>query len=295
MRNPLCLPWARMARCLAVPLVVILALAGCSGTQVLNALASSDTYTLQADVPYGPEPRHRLDIYLPTRPAATPAPVVVFFYGGTWREGSRKDYLFVGEALASRGIMAVVADYQLYPAVTYPSFLHDSAKAVAWTARHIAGLGGDPNKLFVMGHSAGGYNAAMVALDPRWLGAEGLSPGILAGWLGLAGPYDFLPIENPDVMPVFSFPGTPTDSQPINHASAQAPRTFLRAGTGDTAVEPQRNTMQLARLLGEAGVKVDFRLYSGVGHVMMAGSLAWPLRAWAPVLDDVSAFVLAPP
>ena len=118
--------------------------------------------------------------------------MVVFFYGGSWNSGSRDDYGFVGEALASRGIVVVIADYRLYPQVRYPAFLQDNAHAVAWTYQHIAEHGGDPHQLYVMGHSSGAYNASMLALDPRWLKAVNLSPTMLKGWIGLAGPYDFL-------------------------------------------------------------------------------------------------------
>ena len=74
-----------------------------------------------------------------------------------------------------------------------------------------------------MGHSAGAYNASMVALDPRWLAHHGLQPAALAGFIGLAGPYNFLPLRVDALKPVFGFPDTPADSQPVLHASASAP------------------------------------------------------------------------
>jgi acetyl esterase/lipase len=138
--------------------------------------------------------------------------VVVFFYGGSWNSGSRVDYRFVGEALASRGIVTVVADYRLYPQVRYPLFLRDGARAVAWTKAHIREFSGNPQRLYVMGHSSGGYNAAMLALDGEWLAAVGMSPRDLRGWIGLAGPNDFLPIKNPEVRPVFYWPDSPLQS-----------------------------------------------------------------------------------
>lgn len=174
------------------------ALTGCSASGALNALVPSDSYRLRADLAYGPAARQRLDVYLPLE-RRTPGPVVVFFYGGSWTTGERATYRFVGEALASRGIAVVVADYRLSPAVRYPVFLQDSAQALRWTMDHLGELGADPRQVFVMGHSAGAYNAAMLALDARWLAGAGLQPAQLAGWIGLAGPYDFLPIGNRDV------------------------------------------------------------------------------------------------
>ena len=175
-------------------------LTACSAVDVLNATVPSDTYRNIANLPYGDQPRQKLDVYLPTQPIADQAlaaggtPMVVFFYGGSWSSGDRADYRFVGEALASHGIVAVVADYRLSPDVRYPVFLQDSALAMRWAFDNAQKYGADPARLFVMGHSAGAYNAAMLALDKRWLGGVGLSPARLAGWIGLAGPYDFLPI-----------------------------------------------------------------------------------------------------
>jgi len=150
-------------------------LGGCSATGVLNAVTTSSNYTLNADVAYGNQPRQKLDIYTPTSVARPPTgwPVVVFFYGGSWNTGGRTQYQFLGEALAARGVLTLVADYRLYPEVRYPDFLIDSAQALAYGFNNAARLGGDPRRVFVMGHSSGGYNAAMLALDARWLDRSG--------------------------------------------------------------------------------------------------------------------------
>jgi len=265
-------------------------LMGCSPLKVLNALTPGGTFSRTADISYGSDPRNRLDVYTPTH-AANDAPVVVFFYGGSWNSGSRSEYSFVGEALASRGIVAVLADYRLYPQVHYQGFLEDSASAVGWTREHIGEYGGDASRLYVMGHSAGGYNAAMLALDPKWLASVGMKPSMLRGWIGLAGPYDFLPIENPDVKPVFYFPNSPPDSQPINHVSAASPPALLIAATDDTLVNPQRNTGGMARRLREQGVPVRELYFSKPGHATLVASLSRPMRSLAPVLDEVVSFI----
>lgn len=267
-------------------------LVGCSPLKVLNALTPGSTFSRTAGISYGSDPRNQLDVYTPTQ-AADDAPVVVFFYGGSWNSGSRSDYRFVGEALASRGIVAVLADYRLYPQVHYQGFLEDSARAVGWTREHIGQYGGDASRLYVMGHSAGGYNAAMLALDPKWLASVGMKPSMLRGWIGLAGPYDFLPIENPDVKPVFFFPNSPPDSQPINHVSAASPPALLIAATDDTLVNPQRNTGGMARRLREQGVPVRELYFSKPGHATLVASLSRPMRSLAPVLDEVVSFIHA--
>jgi len=279
-----------------VVLIVWGALSACSSLSAVNALTPSDTYAVQENIAYGPAARNRLDVYEPRAeesglPPANGYPVVVFFYGGTWTSGSRADYRFIGEALASRGIVTIIADYRLYPEVRYPDFLRDSALAVAWARPEAARYDGDPRRLYIMGHSSGAYNAAMLALDARWLTAAGMAPSALAGWIGLAGPYDFFPMTNVEAQPVFFHPNYPAGSQPVGYVSKAAPRTFLGAAESDTVVNPDRNTRQLAQKLGAAGVPVVLRIYPNAGHATLIGAFSRPLRNVAPVLDDVVAFV----
>lgn len=268
-------------------------LTACSGADLLNATVATDTYRRTEDIAYGAEARQRLDVYQPQGEIRN-APLVVFFYGGSWSKGERADYRFVGEALASQGIVAVVADYRLSPAVRYPVFVQDSARAVRWARDHAAGYGADPARLFVMGHSAGAYNAAMVALDARWLQAEGMKPSQLAGWIGLAGPYDFLPIGDPQTQVAFEWPATPTDSQPLVHASRASPPALLLAPTEDRSVNPQRSTVAMAARLKNSGVPVESALLDGVSHVTIIASMASVLRGRAPVLERVTTFVKSP-
>lgn len=192
-------------------------------------------------------------------------------------------------------MVVVLADYRLYPQVRYPAFLQDGAQAVAWTYRHIADYGADPTRLYLMGHSSGAYNAAMLALDPSLLAAQGLSPSLIKGWIGLAGPYDFLPIANQDVRPVFFYPDSPPDSQPINHVSRGAPPALLMASSKDSLVNPQRNTGGLATTLRRAGVPVQEFYFSRTNHGTLVAALSRPLRGLAPVLDRVTEFVGATP
>ena len=279
-----------------LPLAVLLLVAACSPLTVLNGVRSRGTETVTADVAYGASLRQRLDVHVPT--SAAPAggwPVVVFFYGGSWNSGERADYRFVGEALAARGVLALVADYRLYPEVRYPDFLKDCAQALAFGLKQAQALGGNPKLVFVMGHSAGGYNAAMLALDARWLIGAGHTPDELAGWIGLAGPYEFLPITNPDAKPVFFYPDYPPGTQPIAYAAPGSPRTFLGASTEDALVNPRRNTLALAKRLEDAGVPVTLKLYDRLSHPTLIGVFGRPLRWLAPVLDDVVAFIGAAP
>ena len=267
---------------------------GCSGVQTLDALVPHHDYRLDGGLPYGGSTRQRLDVYRPLAdgPAgAARPPLVVFFYGGNWTNGERGDYRFVGEALAGAGAVVVIPDYRLSPAVRYPTFLEDSARAVKWALDHADMYGADPKRLVLMGHSAGGYNAAMLALDPRWLGAVGVSQSQVSAWIGMAGPYDFLPIGEPMTQAAFNWPDTPADSQPLAHVTPQSPPALLLVAEKDETVDPDRNSAAMAQRLQRAGVDVSFRRYPRVSHATLVGSLGTPLRWLAPARRDVLRFL----
>jgi acetyl esterase/lipase len=272
-----------------VALALAVLAAGCSALAFVNETAPANTYSRTANIAYGTHPRQQLDVYVPAEPQGR-APVVVFFYGGSWRTGARSDYLFVGEALASRGIVAVVADYRLYPEVRFPDFLSDSARAVAWTVENIERFGGDSARVFVMGHSAGAYNAAMVAFEPRYLASTGTPPRALRGFVGIAGPYDFLPLSGRTLRGVFGYPDTPPETQPIHVVTAAAPPALLLTAADDGVVSPG-NSSRLAAKLRNLGVPVREVAYERLGHRTIVGAFAAPLRGLAPVLDDVTRFV----
>ncbi len=274
-------------------------LSACSPVSVLNDLAPKAGITTTLNIPYAVGPRHALDIYAPVdipatgnaAVAATGAPVVVFIYGGGWKDGDKTSYRFVAATLAARGFLTVVPDYRLFPNVRFPAFVQDAASAVAWVRANITRYGGDPHRIFLMGHSAGAHIAAMLTLDRRWLTAEGLDPDSdIAGMLGLAGPYDFLPLHDPELDDIFAPAGDLRLTQPITFARGNAPPLFLAAGTADTTVFP-RNTVNLAAAIRRKGGEVEEKLYPSIGHRMILGAIAGPLRWFAPVLRDVIGFL----
>lgn len=264
-------------------------LAGCSPLSIINQLAPSDTYRVSSSIEYGSLDRQKLDVYVPAH-GADKAPVVVFFYGGNWNSGERGDYLFVAEALAEQGFVTVIADYRMYPEVRFPDFLGDCALAVRWTMAHIAEHGGDTTHVFLMGHSAGAYNAAMLALNPQYLSAAGVDSTSIRGWIGLAGPYDFLPIQDQITREVFGYPDTPHSTQPIEFATAAAPPALLITGADDDTVDPG-NSVRLAARLRSLGGDVKQTVYPKTGHRLLVGAFASPLRRMAPTLHDVTAFI----
>lgn len=265
-------------------------LSACSPLSLFATFAPKDAARLsERGVAYGPLERQMLDVYAPKRETAL-APVAVFFYGGSWDSGRRQDYGWVGRALAAQGFLTIVADYRLYPEVRYPGFVEDGALAVRWAVDHARALGGDPERIVLIGHSAGAYNAAMLALDGRYLSAAGVDPKVVRAFAGLSGPYDFLPLDGPVTQRTFgAFPDLPA-TQPAAYARADSPPAFLAAGDDDTTVKP-RNIKVLAAALRAKGVAVDERHYPGLNHADTVLALSRPFRGKAPVLSEMTAFL----
>jgi acetyl esterase/lipase len=272
----------------AASLALIVPTLGCAPARVLNALVSKQGYHIEQNVAYGNEARQQLDIYVPDS-IPSERNVAIFFYGGRWEYGSKADYRFVGQALASRGIVTVIADYRLFPDVQFPAFIEDGAKAVGWVRRHIAEYDGDPDRIHLIGHSAGAYIAAMLALDPGFLAAEGIDVLDVEGMIGLAGPYDFLPIKDPVVRQVFAVDDLDA-TQPVNHADRERPRLLLLTGDDDETVLP-RNSVRLGARIQDLEGKAAVKVYPDIGHVGVVLALASPFRWLAPVLQDVTSFI----
>ena len=238
---------------------------------------------------YADGPRGGIDVYAP-RTSNGAAPVAVFFYGGSWESGERRHYRWVARALAARGFLTLVPDYRLYPEVRYPDFLEDGAQAVRWAVEHAPDLGGDPGRIVLLGHSAGAYNAAMLALDQRYLQAAGVDPGVIRAFAGLSGPYAFLPLESPVTRRTFGDADDLEATQPGAYARPDAPAAFLATGEQDTVVKP-RQTRRLAKALREAGARVEERYYPGMGHAGPVLAFSRLFRRKSTLLVDLTAFL----
>lgn len=275
---------------LALPL-----LAACQAVQfaALNTSRAPPGVGWRHDIVFDSVNGLALDAYVPAR--AAHAPIVVFFYGGDWTHGERGWYRFVGDALAERGLVAVIPDYRKVPDVAPDGFMSDAARAVAWTRAHATELGGDPDGVFVMGHSAGGHIAALLATDPRWLGDVGLAPRDLAGCIGLAGVYLFLPADSDDddMLAVFGRDDGRQEAMPLNAIRGAEPPMLLLHGRDDDEVDPA-NSRLFAQALRAHGDEAELRLYPEVDHGQVLFALS-PHRGAPPVLDDVLAFVHAHP
>jgi acetyl esterase/lipase len=267
-----------------------LLLTACSPALVINALVPRGGYSVATDLAYGPDPRQKLDIYVPDRLTA-PAPVILFFYGGSWQSGSKELYRAFGQAFASRGIVVAVADYRLYPQVKYPAFLNDGALALRYVHDHAAAHGGDPNRLFLAGHSAGAYIAVMLDSDLQYLKAANDDPSWIRGVIGIAGPYDFLPLRDKNLIDLFGGDRVAA-TQPINHIDGKRAPMLLAHGTADSTVGIQ-NTRRMAAKLRSFGSDVETKEYDGVGHIGIILSLAPGFRGRTTLREDIVAFVKA--
>jgi acetyl esterase/lipase len=243
-------------------------------------------YERRADIPYGDLPRQSLDVYVPSG-GASGRPTVIFWHGGMWTWGSKEQYRFVGAALANSGYVAILPNYRLFPQARFPQFIDDGALAVRWAREHARELGGDPGALFLMGHSAGGHLAAMLALDEQYLGKVGGDSSWIRGWIALSAPYEWK-WTLPGMHVIFG--GRPVDEwRPIAHVSNRAPPVLLIHGLEDPRLHP-RETVHMAEALRSAHVPVECRIYGG-GHMAPVLAFSPLLRFEARSLADVREFV----
>lgn len=279
----------------ALGFAMLITSTACSPIKVLNAIVPESTYKLTSSVAYGTLPRQKLDIYLPNTDSVKLShqkslKVVVFFYGGSWDSGSRADYKFVGEALASQGFIVVIPDYRVYPEVLFPGFMADPAMAASWVKHNIAQYNGDANQVFLAGHSAGAHIAVMLGVNAEYLAIQSLKPADFVGIIGLAGPYDFLPLKSDRLKTIFGSNAEQPKSQPINFVNGQNPPMLLAVGKKDGTVWP-RNSYNLAEKIKNNGGAAQVVTFENYGHIDMVAKLAKPLRGDGELLKTVADFI----
>ena len=272
----------------AAALLAIL-LGACSPFRVADMLAPKEGYELKSAIAYGDGERRKLDIYHPTKPNGD-GTIVVFIYGGSWRMGNRSQYRLAAQPFAAAGYVTVVPDYRLYPEARFPDFVSDMAAALNWVQRELVGEGESP-RIVLVGHSAGAHIAALLALDPRYLKAEGQSTDIIKGWVGLAGPYAFDPIKTKSTKAIFeSAANDVSQAQPVTFARGDAPPALLLHGTKDATVYPW-NSEELAEAISATGGKVTYKPLDNIGHIAIVVSIAKPGLGGAPVLKEIEEFI----
>jgi acetyl esterase/lipase len=278
----------RFALLLGAVLMAIVVV-GCSNVVFLfaNAPTVFGSFERRADLPYGEDPRQRLDVYSPRQ--ALHRPVVIFWYGGSWTMGSKANYRFVAAALAARGFVTVVPDYRLYPAVSFPAFCEDGAHALAWVEAHAQEFGGDPQRIVLMGHSAGAHMAAFIAYNHAFDEQAGAETQSIVGLVALSGPYALAP-DTPVLHATFPAPYTIADWQPLRFVDARSPPTLLLHGLADKEVYP-RHTLALNDALLANHVRVEMKLYPQGRHADTVAPFAWLARHRSPAYEDSVAFI----
>lgn len=269
-------------------LIVALGLFACSPATILNATISRKGYSVFYNIAYGPSPREKLDIYVPDE-LSSPYTTLIYFYGGSWQSGDKSSYRFVGQAFASKGFITVIVNYRLYPEVYFPAFINDGAKAVRWVHMNIQKYGGSPNYLFLVGHSAGAHIATLLATDEHYLLNQNGNASWIKGVIGIAGPYDFLPLTDPKIKALFS-KSSDFMTQPINYVKRDLPPFLVVSGDEDKQVLP-KNTINFSYRLQIFKVPVTKIIYPGLGHIGIILSLASGFRNKAPLLEDITHFI----
>ncbi|MFV1921190.1 MAG: alpha/beta hydrolase [Methylotenera sp.] len=262
----------------------------CSPVKLLNSIIPTDQYNIKENITYGVLDRQKLDLYIPKNIGDKPLPVVLFYYGGGWDSGNKDSYLFVAEAFTSKGYLTVIPDYRVFPDVKFPEFMHDPVKAGQWVKQSIADYGGDPDNIFVVGHSAGAHIGMMLNLNKDYLASVDLEPNQFRAFIGIAGPYDFLPLQSKRLKDIFGPEETRWQSQPINFVTGENQPTLLLVGLKDDTVWP-KNSINLANAIEEKKGQVQVLTYPSYGHVDMVAKLAKPFRGSSTILDDMVQFM----
>ena len=267
-------------------LVLPVLLIGCSPLKLVDVVTPDGSERVVEAEPYGAFERQRLDVYRPQTPK-TGTPVVVFFYGGSWKNGSRSSYSYVGESLAGLGYTVVIPDYRVYPEVRFPAFVEDGALALAWVQAQLPEAAGG---VVLMGHSAGAHIASLLALDGRYQDAAGVDPGLVRGWIGLAGPYAFQPLEWERTRPVFEGLKDADKARPIHFACDSPQSALLLHGDSDSAVLPE-HSRRMESALQACDIPVHSEELAGVNHFDIVLGLSPSFQVLAPVLKPVDQFL----
>jgi len=264
----------------------MMALAGCSPLYLVNTISMGNDSITVSDERYGDELRHQLDIYVPERIVAG-SPVVVFFYGGSWKRGEKANYAFVGRTLSSKGFITVIPDYRLYPEVTFPAFVEDGAGVLAWVWEHLEQA---RNGIVVMGHSAGAHIAALLALDKSYLEGTEQPFGIISGMIGLAGPYGFNPLKYRSTQPIFAAVESIEKTMPITFACSEMPPLLLIHGLDDSIVIPE-NSRELKRRAYECAGDVKYVELDDIGHFSILLGLSNSFLAEDAIQSSIEIFL----
>jgi acetyl esterase/lipase len=264
-----------------------------SGIGFLNGITRKD-FKAQYNIAYGQDPRQKLDVYQPPATKTStaqlqqqPRPVILFVHGGSWEEGSKDDYLFVGESFTRAGYVTVVMNYRLAPKHRYPDYVRDTAQALQWISQNIARYGGNPQQIVVMGHSAGAFNVVEAVDNQRWLNEVNVPVSSIKAVVGIAGPYsyDFRTDNTRDAFPANALPD---QVMPDRHVRVDAPPHLLLIGSKDQRVKPA-NAYRMQAALQAKKIPVQLQTVEGANHISImaavATRLSWYKNTRQQILD----------
>ena len=266
-----------------------------SALAIVNGITSNGGVGVSKDILYGDEPLQDLDIYYPkplaqamkkNTPIKQEYPMVVFVHGGSWESGNKDEYAFVGQSLAQAGYVTAVINYRKAPEHVYPDYVEDTAQAIAWSYKNAARFYADPERLAVIGHSAGAFNAVAAIANEDFLKPYGVKPTDISAVIGIAGPYsyDFRKFSSATA---FAADATPDKVMPDRQIKGAQPPYLLLTAEKDTVVYAT-NTLKMTQALKAAGATVQTSEIAGASHASSIGAMAPPLR-W---VNDVRAQVL---
>lgn len=266
-----------------------------SALAVVNGITANGGVGVSKDILYGDEPLQDLDIYYPkpltqamkAESAITQTyPMVVFVHGGSWENGSKEEYAFVGQSLAQAGYVTAVINYRKAPEHVYPDYVKDTAQAIAWSHNNANSLHADPDRMAVIGHSAGAFNAVAAIANEDFLAPYGMKPTDISAVIGIAGPYSY-DFRKFDSATAFGPNATPDQVMPDRQIKGKQPPYLLLTAEKDKIVY-DTNAIKMTEALKAAGVTVDNGVIKGASHATSIGAMAPPLR-W---VNDVRAQVL---
>lgn len=272
------------------PILIILGVAAFAAAcafvkpvDLLNSVTPKSGYELEADVAYGALPRQKLDLYRSVSGAGNP--LVVFIYGGAWRDGDKADYEFVAQAFAESGYSIAIPDYRLFPTVGYPEIIDDPFNAIVFLKNNARDLNIDPTRIVLVGHSSGAHAAALIATSPRYLADQ----DNVIGLIGISGPYD-LPLDNLEVADVFKAIKDEKSVSPPSLVGPTHPRTLLLHGADDERVAP-RHTLRYERSLRDHAVPVSVALLADVGHADILAGVSSRLEFLNSTREEIMKFL----
>ncbi|WP_293913254.1 alpha/beta hydrolase [Deinococcus sp.] len=246
-------------------------LTACNPAIPVNAAVNLSGLKVSRDLKYGPDVRNVLDVYEP-QGGGQNRPVVLFIHGGSWNSGSKAEYVFVGESLARAGYVTAVMNYRLAPLHPYPDYVQDGAQALRWLQDNAGKYGGNGTRLYVMGHSAGAFNAVELVDNERWLREAGVPISNVRAVVGIAGPYDY-DFRQFKSRTAFPAGGDPADIMPSRHVRADAPPHLLLVAANDTTVDPS-NGLKMKAALDAKNIPLTFTVLPGLNHITIVGAMS---------------------